>query len=266
MLQLCWIHLLVLIVFGGIFLVVQLLSCVWLLRPHGLQHARLPCPSPSGVCSDACPLSQWCHPAILSSVVPFSSCLMIFPNIRIFSNESALCIGWPKYWRSSFSISLSNEHLGMISFRIDWLDLLAIQGTLKESSPEPQFKSMNSSVLSLFYGPTLISIHDYGKNHSLTIQTFDSKVMSLLFNTLSSFAIDFFPRSKCLLISRLQSLSTVILETKKRKSVPVSTFPLSICHEVIGLRINYIGYRTQKPTEHWERTQGPEIAESSYYP
>ena len=88
------------------------------------------------------------------------------------------------------------------------------------------------------------------KNHSLTIQTFDSKVMSLLFNTLSSFAIDFLPRSKCLLISRLQSLSTVILETKKRKSVPVSTFSPSICHEVIGLGINYTGYGTEKPTEH----------------
>ena len=173
---------------------------------------------------NSCPLSQWCYATISSSV---ASLLLpsIFLSIRVFSSESALRIRWPKYWRSSFSISLSNEHLGMISFRIDWLDLLAIQGTLKESSPEPQFKSMNSSVLSLFYGPTLISIHDYGKNHSLTIQTFDSKVMSLLFNTLSSFAIDFLPRSKCLLISRLQSLSTVILETKKRKSVPVSTFP-----------------------------------------
>ena len=132
MLQLCWIHLLILIVFSGIFLIVQLLSCVWLLRPHGLQHARLPCPSPSpGVCSDACPLSQWCHPTILSSVVPFSSCLMIFPNIRIFSNESALCIRWPKYWSFSFSISPSNEYTGLISFSIDWFDLLTVQGTVR---------------------------------------------------------------------------------------------------------------------------------------
>ena len=132
MLQLCWIHLLILIVFSGIFLVVQLLSCVWLLWPHGLQHARLPCPSPSpGVCSDACPLSQWSHPTILSSVVPFSSCLMIFPNIRIFSNESALCIRWPNYWSFSFSISPSNEYLVLISFRIGWFDFLAVQGTFK---------------------------------------------------------------------------------------------------------------------------------------
>ena len=148
-----------------------------------------------------------------------------FPGIRVLSSESVLHIRWPKFWSFSFSISPPNEYLGMISFRIDCLDLLAIQGTLKESSPAQQFKSMNFSVLSLFYGPTLISIHDYWKNHSLTTQTFDSKVRSLLFNTLSSFVIDYLPRSECPLISWLQSLSTVILETKKRKSVPVSTFP-----------------------------------------
>ena len=90
----------------------------------------------------------------------------IFPSIRVFSNESVLHIRWPKDWSFSFSTSPSNEYSGFISFRIDWLDLLAIQGTLKESSPEPQFKSMNSSVLSLFYGPTLTSIRDYWKNYS----------------------------------------------------------------------------------------------------
>ena len=92
----------------------------------------------------------------------------IFPNIRIFSNESALYIRWPKYWSFSFSISPSNEHSGLISFRVDrvdWLDLLAILGTLK-SSPTPQFKSINSLALSLLYGRTLTSVHDYWKNHS----------------------------------------------------------------------------------------------------
>ena len=90
----------------------------------------------------------------------------IFPSIRVFSNELALCIRWPKYWSFCFSISPSNECLGLIPFRIDWFDLLAVQGTLKESSPTPQFKSINSLVLSFLYSPTLTSIHDYWKNHS----------------------------------------------------------------------------------------------------
>ena len=89
----------------------------------------------------------------------------IFPSIKIFSNESVLCIRWPKYCSFSFSINPSNEYSGLISFRMDWLDLLAVQGTLK-SSPTPQFKSINSLVLSFLYGPTLTSIHDYWKNHS----------------------------------------------------------------------------------------------------
>ena len=90
----------------------------------------------------------------------------IFPSIRIFSNESALCIRWPNYWSFSFNISPSNEYSGLIFFRMDWLDLLAVQGTL-ESSPTSQFKSINSSVLSFLYSPTLTSIHDHWKNHSL---------------------------------------------------------------------------------------------------
>ena len=95
-------------------------------------RARLPCPSPSpGVCSNSCPLNQWCHPTILSSVIHFS-CPQSFPtSIRVFSNELALCIKWPKYWNFSFNISPSNEYSGLISFRIDWFDLLAVQGTLK---------------------------------------------------------------------------------------------------------------------------------------
>ena len=103
-------------------------------RCHGLQHARLPCPSPSPrVCSQSCPLSRWCHPAISSSVIPFSFCLQSFPAFgkgllkRVCSNESALCIRWPKYRSFSFNISPSSEHPELISFRIDWLDLLAVQ-------------------------------------------------------------------------------------------------------------------------------------------
>ena len=91
----------------------------------------------------------------------------IFPSIRVFSNESVLCIRWPKYWRFSFSISPSNEYSGLISFRMDWLDLLNNPWDSEESSPTPQFKSINSSVLSFLYSPTLTSIHDHWKNHSL---------------------------------------------------------------------------------------------------
>ena len=99
-----------------------------------------------------------CHPLLLPP--------SIFPSIRVFSNESPLLMRWPKYWSFSFSIGLSNEHPGLISFRMDWLDLLAIQGTLK-SPPTPQFKRINSLVLSFLYSPTLTSIHDYWKKHSL---------------------------------------------------------------------------------------------------
>ena len=99
------------------------------LRPHGLQHARLPCLSLSyGVCSNSCPLSWWCHPTICHPTVFLPS---IFPNIRVFSNKSALRMRWPKYWSFSFSISPSDEYSRLISFRIDWFDLLAVQGTLK---------------------------------------------------------------------------------------------------------------------------------------
>ena len=117
------------------------------LWPHGLQCARLPCSSPSpGVCSNWCPLSQWCHSTISFSVAPFP----FYPEsfIRVFSDESALCIRWPKYWSFSFNISPSNVYSGLISFRFDWL----VQGSPKdsqESSPAPQFESINSLVLSL---------------------------------------------------------------------------------------------------------------------
>ena len=140
------------------------------LWPHGLQHARLLCPSVSPiVCSDTCLLSQWCHPAISSSVVPFSSCPQSFPSIGVFSSELALCIRWPKYW--SLSISPSNEYSELISFRVDWLDLLTVQGTLKSLL---QNHSWKASILwhSAFYMVHLSYMSmTTGKTIALTIQT-----------------------------------------------------------------------------------------------
>ena len=156
----------------------------------------------------------------------------IFPSIRLFSNELALCIRWPNYWSFSFNISPSNEHPGLISFRTDWLDLLAVQGTLKSLL---QHHSSKASILrcSAFFIVQLS--HPYvttGKTIALTRRTFVGKVMSLLFNMLSRLVITFLPRGKRLLISWLQSPSTVILEPPKIKSATVSQ---SICHEVLGL-------------------------------
>ena len=141
----------------------------------------------------------------------------IFPSIRIFSNESALRIRWPKYWSLSFNISPSNEHPGLISFRMDWLDLLAVQGTLKSLL---QHHTSKASIIqcSAFFIVQLS--HPYmttGKTIALTRWTFVDKVMSLLFNKLSSLVITFLPRSKHLLISWLQSPSAVILEDQKNK-------------------------------------------------
>ena len=143
------------------------------LRLHERQHARPPCPSPTpGVHPNPCLLSQWCHPTISSSVITFSSCPPIFPSIRVFSNESALRIRWPKYWSFSFNISPSNEHPGLISFRMDWLDLLAAQGTLKSLL---QHHSSKASILrcSAFFIVQLS--HPYmttGKTIALTRWTF----------------------------------------------------------------------------------------------
>ena len=133
-----------------------------------------------------------------SHLILFYLLLLLPPiptSIRVFSNESTLCMRWPKYWSFSFSISPSKEHPGLISFRMDWLDLLAVQGTLK-SLQHPQFKSINSSVLSLLHSPTLTSIHDHWKTVALTRWIFVSKVISLLFNMLSRLVITFLPRSK----------------------------------------------------------------------
>ena len=153
----------------------------------------------------------------------------IFPSIKVFSNESALRIRWPKYWSLSFNISPSNEHPGLIAFRMDWLDLLAVQGTLKIfSNTTVQRHQFCTQLVQLSY-PYIT-----GKTIALTRWTFADKVMSLLFNMLSSLAITFLPRSKHFLISWLQSPSAVILEPGKIKSDTVSTVSPSICNEVMG--------------------------------
>ena len=145
-----------------------------------------------------------------------------FPSIRVFSDESALRMWWPKYWSFSFNISPSNEHPGLISFRMDWLDLLAVQGTLKSLL---QHCSSKASILQCSAFSIVQLSHPYtttGKTIALTKQTFVDKVMSLLFNMLSRLVITFLPRSKHLLISWLQSTSAVILEPPKIKSDTVS--------------------------------------------
>ena len=157
----------------------------------------------------------------------------VFPSIRVFSNKSVPRIRWPKYWSFSFSISPSNEYSGLISFRIDWLDILAVQGTL-ESSPTPQFKSINSLCSALFIVQISQPYMTTGKTIALTRRTFVGKVMFLPFNMLSRLVIAFLPRNKCLLNLWLQSSSAVILEPQKIKSVTVSFVSPSICQEVMG--------------------------------
>ena len=204
------------------------------LRPCGPQCVRLPCPSPTpGTCSNSCLLSRWCHPTI-SPCHPLLLLPSVFPSSRIFSNESVLRIRWPKYWSFSFSISPSNEYSGLISFRIDCFDLLAVQGTLKSLF---QHHNSKASIL-LHWAFFIVQLsHPYmttGKIVALTRWTFVGKDMSLLFNMLSRLVIAFIPRRKCLLILWLQSPSAVILEPKKIKSVTVSIVSPFICHEVMG--------------------------------
>ena len=158
----------------------------------------------------------------------------IFPSIRVFSNESVLPIRWPKYWSFSFSVSPSNEHPGLISFTIDWLDLLAVQGTLKSLLQHHSSKASTFQCSAFF---TVQLSHQYmttGKNIALTRWTFVGKVMSLLFNMLTRLVINFLPRSKRPLISWLQSPSAVILQPPKIKSNTVSIVSPSICREVMG--------------------------------
>ena len=167
-----------------------------------------------------------CRPLLLLPTIP--------PNIRVFSNESTLHMRWPKHWSFSFSISPSNEHPGLISFRMDWLDLLAVQGALKSLL---QHHSSKASILRRSALFTVQLSHPYmttGKTIALPRRTFVGKVMSLLLNILSRLVITFLPRSKRLLISRLQSPSAVILEPPKIKSDTVSTVSPSISYEVMG--------------------------------
>ena len=183
------------------------------LPPPGLQRDRVSCPSPSpGACSKLMSIESvmqsnhlmLCH---LLLVLP-----SIFPSIRIFSSESVLGIRWRKYWSFSFSISPSSEYSGLISFTMDWLDLLAVQGTLKSLL---QHHNLKATIICHSAFLMVQLSHPYmttGKTIALTRRTFVGKVMSLLFNTLSRFVIAFLPKSKCLLISWLQSPSAVILE------------------------------------------------------
>ena len=204
------------------------------LGPHGLQHAR---PSSSVT-------NSWNLPKLKSIELVMSSNHLIlyqplllppsiFPSIRVFSNESALHIRWSKYWSLSFNISPSNEHPGLISFRIDWLDLLAVQGTLKSLLQHHSSKASNLWCSAFF---TVQLSHPYmttGKTIALTRWTFVGKVTSLIFNMLCRLVVTFLPRSKRLLISWLQSPSAVILEPPKIKSDTVSTVSPFISHEMM---------------------------------
>ena len=194
---------------------VQPFSHVQLFATPWVKHSRPPCPSPTpGVYSNSCPSSQWCHPAI-SCCLPLLLLPPIPPSIKVFSNQSTLCKKWPKYWSFSFNIILSKEYSGLISFRMDWVDLLAVQGTLKT------LLQHHTSKASILWHSALFTIqlsHPYmttGKTIALTRRTFVGKVMCLLLNMLSRLVITFLPRSNRLLISWLRSLSTVILGPKK---------------------------------------------------
>ena len=189
------------------------------LWPHELQHARPPCPSPAPrVYSNSCPSSWWCHPAISSSVIPFSSCPQSLPPSGSFPTSRLFAWGGQSIGVSASASSPSNEHPGLSAFRMDWLDLLAVQGTLKSLPHHPSSKASVFQPSAFF---TIQRSHPYmttGKTTAWTSWTFVGKVMSLLFNMLSSLVITFLPRSKCLLISWLQSSSAVILELQKIKS------------------------------------------------
>ena len=204
------------------------------LQPQESQHSRPPCSPPSPrVHSNSHPLSRWWHSAISSSVVPFSSCPQSLPASESFSNEVALHIRWPKYWTFSFNISPSNEHPGLIC-RMDLLDLLAVQGTLKSLLQHHSSKASVRQCSAFFIVQLSHPYMTTGKTITLPRWTFVGKVVSLLFNMLSRLVITFLSRSKRLLISWLKSPSAVILEPPKIKSATVSTVSPSICHEVMG--------------------------------
>ena len=202
------------------------------LWPHGLQHARLPCPSPTPrAYSNSSPLSQWWHPTISSSVVPFSSCPQSFPASGSFPMSQFFSSGGQNI---EVSASASVLPVNIHTFRMDWLNLLIVQGTLKSLL---QHHCSKPSILghSAFFIVQLS--HPYmtaGKTITLRKRTFVGKVMSLLFNMLSRLVIAFLPRRRCLLISWLHSASAMILKPRKVKSATVSTVSLAIWHEVTG--------------------------------
>ena len=199
------------------------------LRPHGLQHARLPCPSPTlRACSNSCPSD---HLILCLSLLLL---LSTFPSTRVFSSESALRMRWPNYWSFSFSIIPSYEHPGLISFRMDWFDLLAVQGTLKSLLQHHRSKASILQYSAFFIVQLSHPYMTTEKTIALTRQTSVRKVMSLLWNVLSRLVRTVLPRSKRLLISWLQSPSVVILEPRKIKSDTVSTVSPSMSYEVMG--------------------------------
>ena len=214
---------------------VQLLSCVWLFATPWTTAHQASCSLPTPrVYPNSCSLSQWCHPTISSSVIPFSSCPQSFPASGSFQMSQLFTSGGQSI--GVFNLQPSHEHPGLISFRMDWLDLLAVQGTLKSLL---QHHSSKAAILqhSAFF--IVQFSHPYmttGKNIALTRWIFVGKVMSLLLNMLSRLVITFLPRSKCLLISWLQSQSAVILEPRKIKSDTVSTVSPSISH----VKANYL--------------------------
>ena len=176
-----------------------------------------------------------CHPFLLLS--------SIFPRIRVFSNESTLPIRWPKYWSFSFNISPPNQHPGLISFRMDWLDLLAVQGTLQHHSSKASILWHSAFFIVQLSHPYMTT----GKTIALTRRTFVDKVMSLLFNILSSLVLTFLPRSKRRLISWLQSASAVILEPRKIVSHCLHCFPIYLpwsdgigCHDLSLCKISLL--------------------------
>ena len=179
---------------------VQSLSCVRLLAtPWTAACQASQSITNSQSCSNSCPSSRWCHPTTSSSVIPLSSCLQSFPASGSFP-ESVLYIRWPKYWSFSFNIGLSNEYSGLMSFRIDWFDLFAVQGTLKSLLKHYSSKASILQHSAFFIAQLSQPYMTTGKTIALARRTFVSKVMPLLFNMLSRLVITFLLRSKCLLI------------------------------------------------------------------
>ena len=227
----------------GYVVVFQLLSCVWLFAtPWTAAHWA----------SLSFTISRSLLKLMsIETVMPFNHLILchpllrlpsIFPSIKVFSNKSALQIRWPNYWSFNFSIRPSTEYSELISFRIDWFDFLAVQGSLKSHL---QHQSLKASVLwcSAFFIVQLSHLYmATGKTIALTIWSFVGKVMSLLFNILSKFVIALLPRSKHLLISWLQSSYAMILEPRKIKSVTVSIVSLSICHDMMGPKCHDLSF------------------------